>query len=908
MIELRNVSKTYRPKKGVPVQALKNVSVTFPDRGMYFILGRSGSGKTTALYLLGGLDACTEGDLLVDGKSTKHFSQKDWDAYRNREVGFVFQDYNLFERFNVVQNVSLASELQGEKRDDGRVAQVLRAVGMEGCEKRAPKELSGGQQQRVAVARALIKDPSVLLADEPTGALDEKTGEELFGLLKELSKQKLVIVVSHDRDFAEKYGDGILEFADGEVIRDTVSNAAPNERRDQDGEAAKRTVRSKRRGLGIASRLRLSAKGLVQHPVRMVVTIFLAMICFALAAFTNSVSSYDRDEVILRSMREAGVSYIGFGINTSIVSDNSGGSPYEWGRWTLQDEANFIERTGAERIDYALSDLQDEYASPEEVFFTGGLPLKEGMMALYGLRLLGGRLPEIVSGDAPQEVAISEFIFRKFVEQGYEEYAYRTDLPYGDGTGYALTGRVLPVSGYDDLLGQVLLIGGHCYTVVGILDTGYNFERYGDLDENDPMSEELHKESITGELLQLHRIAFLCGDYEDLLSFGLEHFASFQSWRSMTGTMDGNQNDWVSLDGVGSHPAEDLTIWYRDGARELGESDVLLPLSVLSEFDDRQTLNEIRTRYIREFAEEHAAQTDLNTEAYIDYIISTEFGENNYHPGYNFAYFDRLALLELAQDETVFDRFETITLDLAGYVFEDMNIVGYYDNTQLPAREEWPAVVLCQEELVLYMDGLSGTEQYSMLFVPLTGDDARDARLLNDMILMAVDGVSYTTLSFTGDRQLISGNVQITSVQHSHNLLRTFANLFVWVSVGFAVFACVMFFNYIHASITGRRREIGIFRSMGASKKDVFLLFFGESILIALLSAVFAIVLFAAAVAGFNFYMQTALLLPITILSVQAVQIVLIVGLSAAVALLATFLPCYINSRKKPIDVIRSAF
>lgn len=529
MIELRNVSKTYRPKKGVPVQALKNVSVTFPDRGMYFILGRSGSGKTTALYLLGGLDACTEGDLLVDGKSTKHFSQKDWDAYRNREVGFVFQDYNLFERFSVEQNVSLASELQGEKRDDGRVAQVLRAVGMEGYEKRAPKELSGGQQQRVAVARALIKDPSVLLADEPTGALDEKTGEELFGLLKELSKQKLVIVVSHDRDFAEKYGDGILEFADGEVIRDTVSNAAPNERRDQDGEAAKHTVRSKRRGLGIASRLRLSAKGLVQHPVRMVVTIFLAMICFALAAFTNSVSSYDRDEVILRSMREAGVSYIGFGINTSIVSDNSGGSPYEWGRWTLQDEANFIERTGAERIDYALSDLQDEYASPEEVFFTGGLPLKEGMMELYGLRLLGGRLPEIVSGDAPQEVAISEFIFRKFVEQGYEEYAYRTDLPYGDGTGYALTGRVLPVSGYDDLLGQVLLIGGHCYTVVGILDTGYNFERYGDLDENDPMSEELHKESITGELLQLHRIAFLCGDYEDLLSFGLEHFVSFQS-------------------------------------------------------------------------------------------------------------------------------------------------------------------------------------------------------------------------------------------------------------------------------------------------------------------------------------------------------------------------------------------
>ena len=841
MIELRNVSKTYRPKKGVPVQALKNVSVTFPDRGMYFILGRSGSGKTTALYLLGGLDACTEGDLLVDGKSTKHFSQKDWDAYRNREVGFVFQDYNLFERFNVVQNVSLASELQGEKRDDGRVAQVLRAVGMEGCEKRAPKELSGGQQQRVAVARALIKDPSVLLADEPTGALDEKTGEELFGLLKELSKQKLVIVVSHDRDFAEKYGDGILEFADGEVIRDTVSNAAPNERRDQDGEAANRTVRPIRRGLGISSPLRLPGKGLVQHPVRMVVTIFLAMICFALAAFTNSVSSYDRDEVILRSMREAGVSYIGFGINTSIVSDNSGGSPYEWGRWTLQDEANFIERTGAERIDYALSDLQDEYASPEEVFFTGGLPLKEGMMELYGLRLLGGRLPEIVSGDAPQEVAISEFIFRKFVEQGYEEYAYRTDLPYGDGTGYALTGRVLPVSGYDDLLGQVLLIGGHCYTVVGILDTGYNFERYGDLDENDPMSEELHKESITGELLQLHRIAFLCGDYEDLLSFGLEHFVSFQSWRSMTGTMDGNQNDWVSLDGVGSHP-------------------------------------------------------------------STEFGENNYHPGYNFAYFDRLALLELAQDETVFDRFETITLDLAGYVFEDMNIVGYYDNTQLPAREEWPAVVLCQEELVLYMDGLSGTEQYSMLFVPLTGDDARDARLLNDMILMAVDGVSYTTLSFTGGRQLISGNVQITSVQHSHNILRTFANLFVWVSVGFAVFACVMFFNYIHASITGRQREIGIFRSMGASKKDVFLLFFGESILIALLSAVFAIVLFAAAVAGFNLYMQTALLLPITLLSVQAVQIVLIVGLSAAVALLATFLPCYINSRKKPIDVIRSAF
>ena len=219
MFEVRNLKKTYYPKKGVPVEALKGISLQFEDRGLVFILGKSGSGKSTLLHLMGCLDRATDGEILLNGVSSKDFTDEDFDNFRGDYVGFVFEDYNLLPDFNVEENIALGQELIGKKADNTK--EMLELVGLADMAKRKPAELSGGQRQRVAIARALEKDPKIIFADEPTGALDEETGKSILSLLKTLSKEKLVIVVTHDRDFAETYGERIIELADGKIISDT---------------------------------------------------------------------------------------------------------------------------------------------------------------------------------------------------------------------------------------------------------------------------------------------------------------------------------------------------------------------------------------------------------------------------------------------------------------------------------------------------------------------------------------------------------------------------------------------------------------------------------------------------------------------------------------------------------------
>ena len=204
MLEVRNLCKTYRSKDGVSVEATKDISLRFPERGMVFLLGRSGSGKSTLLHLLGGLDRYDSGEILINGTSTRDFSNSMMDSYRNTYVGFVFQDYNILPEFNVGANIALALELQGIRATNERINEILREVDLAEYAKRRPNELSGGQLQRVAIARALIKDPDIILADEPTGALDSSTGRQVFETLKRLSKRKLGIIVSHDRGYLEK--------------------------------------------------------------------------------------------------------------------------------------------------------------------------------------------------------------------------------------------------------------------------------------------------------------------------------------------------------------------------------------------------------------------------------------------------------------------------------------------------------------------------------------------------------------------------------------------------------------------------------------------------------------------------------------------------------------------------------
>lgn len=223
MLELKGIKKDYPAGAGI-VHALKGIDLQFRKSEFVSILGQSGCGKTTMLNIIGGLDGYTEGDLIINGTSTKEYKDRDWDSYRNHSVGFVFQSYNLIPHQTVLQNVELALTLSGVKKNERRerAIKALEQVGLGDQLKKKPNEMSGGQMQRVSIARALVNNPDIILADEPTGALDTETSVQVMEVLKEISKDRLVVMVTHNPELAEKYSSRIIRMLDGEVKQDTA--------------------------------------------------------------------------------------------------------------------------------------------------------------------------------------------------------------------------------------------------------------------------------------------------------------------------------------------------------------------------------------------------------------------------------------------------------------------------------------------------------------------------------------------------------------------------------------------------------------------------------------------------------------------------------------------------------------
>lgn len=222
MLQLKNITKNYLSGAN-KVQALKGIDIEFRESEFVSILGQSGCGKTTLLNIIGGLDRYTSGDLIINGKSTKEFKDKDWDTYRNHSVGFVFQSYNLIPHQTVLANVELALTISGVGKAERRkrAIEALQKVGLGDQINKKPNQMSGGQMQRVAIARALVNDPDILLADEPTGALDSKTSVQVMEILKEISKDRLIIMVTHNPELAEKYSSRIVKLLDGKIIDDS---------------------------------------------------------------------------------------------------------------------------------------------------------------------------------------------------------------------------------------------------------------------------------------------------------------------------------------------------------------------------------------------------------------------------------------------------------------------------------------------------------------------------------------------------------------------------------------------------------------------------------------------------------------------------------------------------------------
>lgn len=283
MLELKQLLKTYTIGN-IKTHALNDVSITFRKKEFVAILGPSGSGKTTLLNVIGGLDRYDSGDLIINGQSTKNFKETDWDAYRNNSVGFVFQSYNLISHLSIMANVELGMDLSGvdSKTRHEKAVAALTKVGLKDQIHKNPNQLSGGQMQRVAIARAIANDPDILLCDEPTGALDTKTSEQIMQLIKDLSKDRLVIMVTHNPELAEKYASRIVHFQDGKIL----SDSNPDTQND-----TKDTFKLKRTKMSYWNAVKLSFTNIMTKKGRTILTAFASSIGIISIAIVLAISN-----------------------------------------------------------------------------------------------------------------------------------------------------------------------------------------------------------------------------------------------------------------------------------------------------------------------------------------------------------------------------------------------------------------------------------------------------------------------------------------------------------------------------------------------------------------------------------------------------------------------------------------
>ena len=911
MLQTQNLVKIYKPKKGVPVKALDNVTLTFPETGMVFLLGKSGSGKSTLLNILGGLDRYNSGDILVKGNSTKTWKQSHFDSYRNTYVGFIFQEYNILDEFSVGTNIALALQLQGIKPSSEQVNDILREVDLDGYGNRNPNELSGGQKQRVAIARALVKNPKIIMADEPTGALDSATGRQVLTTLKKLSCDKLVIVVSHDREFAEQYADRIIELADGRVIRDVErlecedlgENNVPVYEEDSvslpeeyvltaadkvaiceyiqnmisAGKQPKFSLFSSRSSVFqptdesriplsyegynlIKSKLplkyafKLGASGLKHKKFRLVMTILLSCIALVFFGLTDTMTSYDYVQTAHSSLMDPG-NHIPYASFKKSIEDEEA-FYYSANHGMTEDDLKRIEaQTGLDV--YPVHDTFFHFDSNlgkadynynyYMSYFSGCIEITDKLLSDMGAKLIAGHLPE-----QKNEAVVSTHMLEIFQEYGYREQPHNTDTP------------PIEIKSPTDMLGRTLTGIDFTVTICGIVDTGIDFDRYHEL-----------KDFETEDFADMVAFLALQSELDYVRSYSLDGMLMVNS-----DFIESNADRW-HLEAIGR---SSLLRWETTGYEEYLYSciqpigDIDLSKVVWLDGKKRDSLA--------------GDEIILSKEMYLLYLQSMagEIPED-----YNFD------LLKEAGNGFGSLANEELTL-----VFEDSDYYKYEYGEDFPTGTH-------NLKLVGIVDDDSGTaycvlpENYAKI--------PNASSILQTLSPMPTKSQDVLRLVEFSDKDFDPRdnatevydmmNPVTFELKNLDEIFEVLKDVFFWIGLVFVVFASLLFSNFIAISVSYKKEQIGILRAIGSRGNDVFRIFFAESFIIAMINFVLSFVatLLVCSMVNTAFKGNTGMLL--TILTVTVRQALLILGVCLLSAFVACWLPVHKIAAKRPIDAIR---
>ncbi|MBQ4320947.1 MAG: ATP-binding cassette domain-containing protein [Oscillospiraceae bacterium] len=986
MLQVRDLTKIYRSRKGAEVRALDGVTLTFPETGMVFLLGKSGSGKSTLLNVCGGLDNPTSGEVIVKGRSSKDFSQSDFDSYRNTFIGFIFQEYNILNEFSVEDNIALALELQGKSKDKKAIAALLDQVELSDFAKRKPNTLSGGQKQRIAIARALIKNPEIIMADEPTGALDSRTGKQVFDILKKLSKEKLVIVVSHDHDFAEQYGDRIIELKDGQVISDVtkytrektaisenisamgdvlcvkngaalsdgdfeqiraflktaekdvliavgekdVENFRQVSRIHEDGarevfdETAEIPVKqyTKEESRFIRSRLpmhhavKIGLSGLKSKPFRLLLTILLCTVAFTLFGLLTTLNFYDSETSFKESLAIADETVVKMNKEylENVQTYMNGVEDYAYETRAAgtfgEDELNAYRSTlspdtfGAVESthSYGLRSAASKYWFPDIAFY-GYLPEDNSLRGR-----IQGEYP-----DAEDEIVISSYSAQVLVNCGTYDHK----------------GVNITVSEPSELIGQRIAIDRTEYTITGILDSGVVDPKYdtilmGEYEDNFFWEYETYLND------SLHLTAYvsydrLCDIYEQT-RFVRSGYRDF-SYVAVARFEDGEQKfgDYSDANYVKfSEMPEDLIYYPVTGDAVTADNEAVVDFRIVS-------------TYLLDYNAVYAVPQEVSYEDYEAYEAAMKEVEdfmnavNGAAHGYGWEYPEDGGEAEeiLYTDEERIDMFKKamaymIEHDLLGELniklasatdmvpfgdSETYNIVG----AVLDLREAgWNSIYIAdgkadalweqQKHTAQYYD-VSTTEYvaaedavYTTVFVPYVYSEAVAEEMWK---IFTADGIEEGLVS-----EVNYSSAFISNLRTVDTTVKQLSKTFLIVGLILAVFAVLLFSNFISASISQKTRDIGILRAVGARGTDVFRIFFSESFVIVLICAALSIAASYVVCGVIDAQLNEGI--GATILSFGVMSVAVLLVSAFFTALISTFLPVYNAARKKPVESIRS--
>ncbi|MBO5096491.1 MAG: ABC transporter ATP-binding protein/permease [Bacilli bacterium] len=848
MLEIKKISKIYETAD-LKQTALNKVSINFRDNEFASILGPSGSGKTTLLNIIGGLDKYDSGDLIINEVSTKKYTDRDWDSYRNHRVGFVFQSYNLITHQSILQNVELALTLSGVSKSERikRAKKALKEVGLEKHINKKPNQLSGGQMQRVAIARALVNDPDILLADEPTGALDSETSKQIMELLKSVAKNKLVIMVTHNPELAQEYSTRIIKLKDGEVIDD--SNPYDGKKDTKESLEIEKQ-KSKKTSMNLKTALSLSLNNLMTKKGRTVLTAFAGSIGIIGIALILSLSSGLNDYI--NKVEEDTLSLYPLTIDKTTMDSAT--------IMTTLMEVGQVETTD-DKV-YSNNIMSDMLSSMTQGQNTNDLKsFKEYIEN-------GSSINDYVS-----QIRYRYDITLNLYKSDYEKEIVQVNpstvfdnLGLGSDTKNGMSMSMSEMDSFMELTDKKELLESQYDVVAGKMPTNYN-EVVLVMDQNNQVSDyalyslglldqkELQdslQKIIKGETIEKKEMTTY--EFDEIIGLKYKLVLNTDYYKKEAGIWVDKSKDSKYMKNILDN-ALDIEVV---GVIKVSEDSQVTTTGVIGYTKQltEYTINEINKTDI---AKEQKENKDINV------FTGNKFSNGEFN--INDLTLEQQKYLATLSEEELVNVIAQYNESAKATYETNLSKLGIVDLTDPVSIELYPKDFESKDEIVSIIDEYNSTkkEEDKLVYTDIVG-------VMMDSVTTIINAISYILMAFVSISLIVSS---------------------------------IMIAIITYISVIERTKEIGILRAIGASKKDVSRVFNAETFIEGLFAGILGILVTIVLNIPINMIIKSITGIS-GIASLPTVGAIILVIISVVLTLIAGLIPSRMASKKDPVEALRT--